>query len=89
MSVSNGLPHGDDVGDEVGSLKLEGPEMAANAAEAHLDLIGDDDASGPAHVSEGSEVTASKTLLYWSQRGSPPSLKIKGFKTSLPCQLKH
>lgn len=62
MSVSNRLPHGDDVGDEVGALKLEGPEMAANAAEAHLDLIGDDDAPGPAHVSadEGSEVTASK-----------------------------
>lgn len=95
MSVSNRLPHGDDVGDEVGSLKLEGPEMAANAAEAHLDLIGDDDASGPAHVSEveGSGVTASKTLLYWcniqSQRGRPPSLKIKAFQTSLPSQLKH
>lgn len=82
VSVSNRLPHGDDVGDEVGALQLEGPEMAADAAEAHLDLIGDDDASGPAHVSagEGSEVTASTSLL-----GSPPSLKIKAFQTSLPC----
>lgn len=66
MSVANGLPHGDDVGDEVRPLQLEGPEMAADAAEAHLDLIGDDDASGPAHVSAdgGSEVAASRILLY-------------------------
>lgn len=83
MSVSNRLPHGDDVGDEVGALKLEGPEMAANAAEAHLDLIGDDHAPGPAHVSadEGSEVSASKSLLYCcnvkSQRGSVPSLSAE------------
>lgn len=50
VSVSHRLPHGDDVGDKVVPLKLEGPEMAANAAEAHLDLIGDDNASGPADV---------------------------------------
>lgn len=62
MAVTDGLPHGDDVGDEVGSLELEGPEMAANTPEAHLNLIGDDDAPGPADVSadEGSEVTTSK-----------------------------
>lgn len=64
VAVTDGLPHGDDVGDEVGSLELEGPEMAANAPEAHLDLIGDDHAPGPADVpaGEGSEVTAGVSL---------------------------
>lgn len=78
MSVAHRLPHGDDVGHEVGALQLERPEMAADAAEAHLDLVGDDDAAGPAHVSadEGSEVAASKSL--------PPSLKIKAFQRSRP-----
>lgn len=68
MAVSDGLPHGDDVGDKVVSLKLEGPEMAADTPEAHLDLIGDDDAPGPAHVSAdaGSEVTAHQALALLS-----------------------
>lgn len=62
MAVCDRLPHGDDVGDEVVSLKLEGPEMAADTAEAHLDLIGDDHAPGPADVSAdaGTEVTAAE-----------------------------
>lgn len=55
MAVSDGLPHGDDVGDEVVALKLEGPEMAADTAEAHLDLIDDDQAPGTAHVSADAE----------------------------------
>lgn len=64
MTVSHRLPHGDDVGDEVVSLKLEAPEMAADTPEAHLDLVGDDDPPGPADVSAdaGSEVTAAKVL---------------------------
>lgn len=39
VTVPDGLPHGDDVGHEVLSLKLEGPEVGANATETHLDLI--------------------------------------------------
>lgn len=68
MAVSHRLPHGDDVRDEVVSLKLEGPEMAADTPEAHLDLIGDDDAPGPADVSAdaGSKVTADKVLGLFS-----------------------
>lgn len=70
MAVSDRLPHRDDVGDEVVSLKLEGPEMAADPPEAHLDLVGDDDAPGPADVSAdtGSEVTAVLGLFSISSR---------------------
>lgn len=65
MAISDGLPHRHDVGNKVVSLKLEGPEMAADAAEAHLDLIGDNDAPGPADVSADarSEVTADSALF--------------------------
>lgn len=45
VAVTDGLPHCDDVGNEVFPLKLEGPEVRADAAEAHLDFIGDEDAS--------------------------------------------
>lgn len=46
VAVANGLAHGDNVGDEVFSLELEGPEVLAYTAKAHLNLICDKDPSG-------------------------------------------
>lgn len=65
VAVSHRLPHGDDVGDEVVSLQLEGPEMAAHTPEAHLDLVGDDDAPGSTDVSAGagSKVAKARPLV--------------------------
>lgn len=45
MAVADRLPHGDDVGRKVLPLKLEGPEVGADTAEAHLDFIGDENAT--------------------------------------------
>lgn len=45
VAVTDGLPHRHDVGDEVVSLQLKGPEVRANAAKAHLHLISDEDAA--------------------------------------------
>ena len=50
MAVTNGLAHGDDVGD--GVLGFEHPEMRAGAAEAGLDFVGDGD---PARGVDGGE----------------------------------
>ena len=43
MAVADRLAHGDDVGHH--ALRLEGPPMAADAAEADLHLVGDADAA--------------------------------------------
>lgn len=50
MAIANGLAHGDDVGDKVFSLQLEGPEVLAHSAKAHLNLVCDKDPSGPVDV---------------------------------------
>lgn len=50
VAVANGLAHGDNVRDKVFPLQLEGPEVLAYSAKAHLNLICDKDPSGPADV---------------------------------------
>src|SRR5262249_43907969 len=47
-TVANALGHRDDVGDH--ALGLEAPEVAAHAAEAGLNLIGNADAARPTNV---------------------------------------
>lgn len=50
VPVADGLSHGDDVWHKVFSLKLEGPEVRSDAAKAHLNLIGNKNASRFADV---------------------------------------
>lgn len=50
VAVANGLAHGDNVGDKVFSLQLEGPEVLAYSAKAHLNLVCDKEPSGPVDV---------------------------------------
>ena len=50
VAIANGLAHGDNVGDKVFPLQLEGPEVLAHSAKAHLNLVCDKDPSGPADV---------------------------------------
>lgn len=50
VAIANGLAHGDNVRDKVFPLQLEGPEVFAYAAKAHLNLVCDKDPSGPADV---------------------------------------
>ena len=44
MAVANGLPHRNNVGHKVVSLKLEGPKVRADAPKTHLHLISNEDA---------------------------------------------
>lgn len=46
VAIANGLAHGDNVGDKVFPLQLEGPEVLAHSAKAHLNLICNKDPSG-------------------------------------------
>lgn len=50
VAIAYGLAHGDNVGDEVFPLQLEGPEVLAYSAKAHLNLVCNKDPSGPADV---------------------------------------
>lgn len=50
VAIADGLAHGDDVRDKVFSLQLEGPEVLAHSAKAHLNLVCDKDPSSPVDV---------------------------------------
>lgn len=50
VAVANALAHGDNVGDKVFPLQLEGPEVLAYSAKAHLNLVCDKDPSSPVDV---------------------------------------
>lgn len=50
VAIANRLAHGDNVGDKVFPLQLEGPEVLAYSAKAHLNLVCNKDPSGPADV---------------------------------------
>ena len=71
VAVADGLPHGDDVGHVVLPLKLEGPEVGADAPEAHLDLVGDDEAPRLTDVSVKGRETATALLSYLKKIHDP------------------
>lgn len=50
VAIANGLAHGDNVRDEVFPLQLEGPEVLADSAKAHLNLVCNKDPSSLADV---------------------------------------
>lgn len=50
VTIANRLAHGDDVRDKVFSLQLEGPEVLAYSAKAHLNLVCDKEPSSPVDV---------------------------------------
>lgn len=51
MSITHRFANGHDVRNEIVSIKLEGPHVAAHATEANLNLVGDADTTSCAHVS--------------------------------------
>lgn len=52
MTIAHGLPHGDDVWNEVFAVCLEAPEVPPSSAKAYLDFISDKHAPCPANMSE-------------------------------------
>lgn len=50
VAIANGLAHGDNVRDKVFPLQLEGPEVFAYSAKAHLNLVCNKDPSSFADV---------------------------------------
>lgn len=70
VAIANGLAHGDNVGDKVFSLQLEGPEVLAYSAKAHLNLVCDKDPSGPVDV----PVAEDTQLMGPVARGMGPEL---------------
>lgn len=65
VAIANGLAHGDNVGDKVFPLQLEGPEVLAYSAKAHLNLVCDKDPSGLADVpvAEDRLLTGGETVV--------------------------
>ena len=85
MAVAHRLADGDNVGREAVGVRLEGPHVRPRPPEAHLNLVGDDDAPGRPHrpvhrgqVAVGIDDLAAARLEALGEKGGRPAPPLPG-----------